>query len=148
MSEAQLPPALLAKADFRHNEYAWRIADLPEVIATAKSMSLRNIGGQLQIRTADAIGECDWVGIDACQLIPPMVPWQAAVDMSADIALAELAELQKEFDFAAEIKEAFPGPVERHLSAGGKLDDAIWFVWYCDSEEEAAAAAAQIPKDL
>lgn len=146
MSEAQLPPALLAKADFRHNEYAWRVADLPEVIATAKAMGLRNIGGQLQIRTADAIGECDWVGIDACQLIPPMLPWEAMVEMSANIALADLAQLQAEFDFAAEITEAFPGPVERHLTSGGTLDDIIWFVWYADSEVEAAAAAPEVPE--
>ena len=145
MSETLLPPDILAKADFRHNEYAWRVHDLPDVIAAARSLSLRNIGGQLQIRTADAIGECDWIGIDACQLIPPVLPWDATVAMAADIALAELAALKAECDFGAEIREAFPGPVERHLAAGGALEDAVWFVWYVDSEEEAAATAPEIP---
>ena len=147
MSETLLPPAILAKADFRHNEYAWRVHDLPEVIAAARALNLRNIGGQLQIRTADAIGECDWVGVDACQLIPPMLPWDATVAMAADMALADLTSLQKEFDFAAEIKDAFPGPVERHLAGGGTLEDAVWFVWYVDSEAEAAATAPEIPTE-
>ena len=145
MSETHLPPDILAKADFRHNEYACRVADLAEVIAAARALNLRNIGGQLQIRTADAIGECDWVGVDACQLIPPMLPWDATVAMSADIALSDLAELQAEFDFAAEIRDAFPAALERHLAAGGTVEDAVWFVWYVDSEEEAAATAPEIP---
>ena len=137
MSEALLPPEILAKADLRHNEYAWRIADLPEVIAAARVLNLRNIGGQLQIRTPEAIGECDWVDIDACQLIPPVLPWDAQVEMSANIALQSLAELKAEVDFAAEIREAFPAPVGQYEASGGKLEDAIWFVWYVDAEDAA-----------
>jgi len=137
MSESLLPPELLAKADFRSNEYAWRIDDLPEVITTAQKLNLRNIGGQLQIRTPDAIGECDWVEIDACKFIPPMLPWEAQVEMSANLSLNELEELKSEFDFAAEVQEAFPQPLERFLASGGKISDAIWFVWYVDSEETA-----------
>ena len=137
MSETLLPPEILAKADFRSNEYAWRISDLPEVIAAAASLNLRNIGGQLQIRTPDAIGECDWVDVDACKFIPPMLPWEAQVEMSASLALNELAELKAEFDFATEIRDAFPEPVERLLASGAKLEDAIWFVWYVDAEDAA-----------
>ncbi|ESQ91637.1 hypothetical protein [Asticcacaulis benevestitus] len=137
MSEALLPPEILAKADVRHDEYAWRIGDLPEVIEAARAQGLRNIGGQLQIRTEDAIGECDWVQIDACQLIPPMLPWEAQVEMAANVALQDLQLLKAEFNFAREIKEAFPEPVERLLAAGGKIEDAIWFVWYADTEADA-----------
>ena len=137
MSEALLPPEILAKANFRHDEYAWRIDDLPEVIEAVRAQGLRNIGGQLQLRTEDAIGECDWVQIDACQLIPPMLPWEAQVEMSANVALQDLAVLKAEFSFAREIQEAFPEAVERLLAAGGKIEDAIWFVWYADAEESA-----------
>jgi hypothetical protein len=137
MSEALLPPEILAKADFRHDEYAWRIHDLPEVIEAARVQGLRNIGGQLQLRTEDAIGECDWVQIDACQLIPPMLPWEAQVEMSANVALQDLAVVKAEFSFAREIQEAFPEAIERHLIAGGKVEDAIWFVWYADAEADA-----------
>jgi hypothetical protein len=133
--ESRLPEVILAKADFRHNEYAWRIADLPEVIEAARAMGLRNIGGQLQIRTPDAIGECDWVQVDACQLIPPILPWAAQVEMAANVAMQDLQLLKAEFNFAKEIREAFPGPVEQFLASGGQLEDTIWFVWYVDAEE-------------
>lgn len=137
MSEALLPPEILAKADFRHDEYAWKIDDLPEVIEAARRMGLRNIGGQLQIRTPDAIGECDWVGIDACQLIPPVLPWEAQVEMAANIAMQDLTLLRAEVDFVAEITEAFPEPVAKFILTGGRIEDAVWFVWYLDSEETA-----------
>ncbi|MGA9659534.1 MAG: hypothetical protein WBQ60_10595 [Asticcacaulis sp.] len=135
LTESRLPADILAKADFRHNEYAWRVNDLPKVIEAARAMGLRNIGGQLQLRTPDAIGECDWVDIDACQLIPPVLPWEAQVDMAANIALQDLQLLKAEFHFATEIQNAFPEAVARFTSSGGKLEDAIWFVWYVDAEE-------------
>lgn len=133
--ESRLPAEILAKADFRHDEYAWRIADLPEVIEAARAMGLRNIGGQLQLRTPDAIGECDWVQIDACQLIPPVLPWEAQVEMAANVAMQDLQLLKAEFNFAKEIREAFPEPVTQFTEGGGQLEDAIWFVWYVDTEE-------------
>ena len=133
--ESRLPMEILAKADLRHDEYAWRIADLPEVIEAARALGLRNIGGQLQIRTPDAIGECDWVQIDACQLIPPVLPWEAQVEMAANVAMQDLQLLKGEFNFAKEIREAFPEPVAQFTNAGGQLEDAIWFVWYVDAKE-------------
>jgi hypothetical protein len=134
MSEALLPPEILAKADFRHNEYAWRIDDLPEVIEAARNTNLLNLGGQLQIRTPDAIGECSWVDIDCCQLVPEDLPWAVRVRMAADQALKDLAELRANVDFKIEIEEAFPDPVARFLASGGKIEDAVWFVWYADAE--------------
>jgi hypothetical protein len=137
MSEALLPSEILAKADFRSNEYAWRISDLPEVIEAAKELNLLNLGGQLQIRTADAIGECDWVDIDVCKFIPEDLPWDVRVRMAAHTALSDLEELKANVDFALEITEAFPEPVARHIESGGKIEDVIWFVWYADSETTA-----------
>jgi hypothetical protein len=135
MSEALLPPEILAKADFRSNEYAWRIADLPEVIEAAKALNLLNLGGQLQIRTPEAIGECEWVDIDVCKFIPEDLPWDVKVRMAAHTALQDLEELKANVDFALEISEAFPGPVAKFIDSGGKIEDAIWFVWYADAEE-------------
>lgn len=125
LPETRLPAEILAKADFRHNEYAWRVADLPEVIEAARSLGLRNIGGQLQIRTLDAIGECDWIEVDACQLIPPVLPWEAQVEMAASVALQDLQRLKAEFNFSKEIKEAFPSQLPgfglRRLAGRGDL---------------------------
>ena len=50
LTESKLPAEILAKADFRFNEYAWRVADLPAVIEAAKNLNLLNLGGQLQLR--------------------------------------------------------------------------------------------------
>ncbi len=134
LAEALLPADILARADFRHNEYAWRVADLPDVIAAARDTNLRTLGGQLQIRTGDAIGECYWVAIDPCQTIDEALPWEVQVRMSADIALKSLAEISEEFDFTQELREAFPEPVAAYEAAGHKLADAVWFAWYVDAE--------------
>ena len=142
LAEALLPADILARADFRHNEYAWRVADLPEVIAAARDQNLRNLGGQLQIRTTDAIGECYWVAIDTCQTIPEDLPWDVQVRMAADIALASLAEISEEFDFAQELRDAFPDPVAAYEAAGNTLSDAVWFAWYVDAETHDTAPEA------
>ncbi len=138
LAEALLPADILAPADFRHNEYAWRVADLPDVIAAARDTNLRNLGGQLQIRTDEAIGECYWVAVDACQTISEALPWEVQVRMSADMALKNLAEISEEFDFAQELRDAFPEPVAAYEAAGHSLADAIWFAWYVDFETKPA----------
>lgn len=132
--ESRLPADVLAKADLRHNEYAWRVYDLPEVIAAAKGLNLLNLGGQLQLRTAEAIGEVYWVAVDPCQNVPEDLPWDVRVRMAADFSLRDLAEIQAEFDFLQELRDAFPEPVEKLLAAGGKLEDALWFAWYVDAD--------------
>jgi hypothetical protein len=75
------------------------------------------------------------VQVDACQLIPPVLPWEAQVEMAANVAMQDLQLLKAEFNFAREIKDAFPEPVVRFTEAGGTLEDAIWFAWYVDAEE-------------
>lgn len=132
--ENKLPAEILAKADLRHNEYAWRVVDLPEVIAAAKALNLLNLGGQLQLRTADAIGEVYWVAVDPCQNVPEDLPWEVRVRMAADFSLRDLAEIQAEFDFLQELRDAFPEPVEKLLAGGGELEDALWFAWYVEAD--------------
>jgi hypothetical protein len=133
--ESRLPADILARADLRHNEYAWRVEDLPAVIEAAKTLNLLNLGGQLQLRTAEAIGEVYWVAVDPCQNVPEDLPWDVRVRMAADFSLRDLAEIQAEFDFLQELRDAFPEPVAKLLEAGGKLEDALWFAWYVDAEE-------------
>jgi len=135
LTESKLPADILAKADFRFNEYAWRVEDLPEVIAAAADMNLLNLGGQLQIRTTEAIGECYWVATDPCANVPEDLPWEVRVRMAAELSLRDLAEIQTEFDFAQEITDAFPDPVAAFIASGGDLKSAIWFAWYVAEEE-------------
>jgi hypothetical protein len=132
--ESRLPADILARADLRHNEYAWRVEDLSAVIEAAKTLNLLNLGGQLQLRTAEAIGEVYWVAVDPCQNVPEDLPWDVRVRMAADFSLRDLAEIQAEFDFVQELRDAFPEPVAKLLAAGGKLEDALWFAWYVEAE--------------
>ena len=136
LAEALLPADILARADFRHNEYAWRFADLPDVIAAARECGLRTLGGQLQIRTNEAIGECYWVAVDPCRTIDETLPWDVQVGMSAETALNSLKEIADEFDFAQELRDAFPDPVAAYEAAGHVLADAVWFAWYVDAKPE------------
>ncbi len=111
LAENRLPADILARADFRHNEYAWRFDDLPAVIEAAKGLNLLNLGGQLQLRTPEAIGEVYWVAVDPCQNVPEDLPWDVRVRMAAELSLRDLAEIKAEFDFQQELRDAFPDPV-------------------------------------
>lgn len=133
--EARLPAELLAKADFRHNEYAWKIKDIPEVIRTVTAAGFMSLGGQLQIRTSDAIGECEWVETDPAGMAPPDLPWDVRIRMVEQFALQDWEDLKREFDFEEQIRLAFPEPVAEYLATGGSMDDALWFTWYVIDED-------------
>ena len=135
LTEKKLPAEILARADFRFNEYAWRVEDLPAVIEAAKALNLLNLGGQLQLRTEKAIGECYWVATDPCVHVPEDLPWEVRVRMAAEFSLRDLAEIQAEFDFAREIADAFPDPVAEFKASGGDVASAIWFAWYVAEED-------------
>jgi len=134
LTESRLPADILAKADFRHNEYAWKFDDLPLVIEAAKGLNLLNLGGQLQLRTAEAIGEVYWVAVDPCQNVPEDLPWGVRVRMAAELSLRDLAEIKAEFDFQQELRDAFPEPVAAFEATGGDVAAVIWFCWYVEDE--------------
>lgn len=134
-AEAGLPADILAKADFRFNEYAWKIRDIPEVIRAATKAGFMSLGGQLQIRIPDAIGECHWVETDPAGLAPADLPWEVRIRMVEELALQDWEELKAHYDFAEQVKLAFPAVLEPYLAKGGKLDDALWFTWYVIDEE-------------
>jgi hypothetical protein len=145
--EAQLPAHILAKADFQHGEYAWRIKDIPEVVKAAADMNLLNLGGQLQVRIPGCIGECDWVDADPAAMVPPDLPWEVRVRMAAELSHQEMADLQQHFDFHQQIREAFPAHVEPYLASGGKIEDATWFVWYVMDEAGDAEHQASLTEE-
>ncbi|MDC7692971.1 MULTISPECIES: hypothetical protein [Asticcacaulis] len=134
-AEAGLPAEILAKADFRYNEYAWRIKDIPEVIRAATRAGFMSLGGQLQIRIPDAIGECHWVETDPAGLAPADLPWAVRIRMVEELALQDWEELKAHYDFAEQVRLAFPAVLEPYLAKGGKLEDALWFTWYVIDEE-------------
>lgn len=133
--ESKLPADLLARADFRHNEYVWKIADIPDVIRTVAAQGYMNLGGQLQIRTKDAIGECDWVETDPAGIAEAQLPWAVRIRMVEQFALQDWEDLKREYDFAEQVRLAFPDALSAHLETGGTVDDALWFTWYVLDEE-------------
>jgi hypothetical protein len=126
-----LPQELLDRASLRGNEYAWRIAEIPNVISAARAANLLNVGGQLQFRLPDgATCECYWVEVDTFKTVPSDLNWESRVARSAATALANFENLQAKYDFIAEGKRDFG----EHL-VGINPEDAMWFVWYLEQRQ-------------
>jgi hypothetical protein len=107
MAEARLPAEILAKASLRGNEYAWRVNDIPLVIAAAQAKGLVNIGGQLQFRGPDFTCECYWVQVDTYQAIARDLPFVIRVHLTAEAARSAYDKLRRETDFLAEGRRGF-----------------------------------------
>jgi hypothetical protein len=137
--ERYLPQELLGRASRRGKEYAWRVDDIPEVIAAARSAGLVSVGGQLQFRLPDGgICECYWVEVDTYQSVSKELPWTERVARTADVALADFTRLASEYDFLEEGRRAFRmhlGQVEHHNESPAEM---MWFVWYVLDAEEGA----------
>ena len=126
--EKQLPAEILQRADARHGELAWRPSDIPAVIEAARCANLVSLGGDLQIRAPSGKwGEPIGFGIDT--KVSNDFPWQAQVEESAKVALAEFQALHENFDLEAIARESFPALV-------AEVDDAkdvIFFGWLVES---------------
>jgi len=142
-SESLLPDHILKRANLQGNEYAWRPSDIPEVIEAARAANLVSIGGQLQFRFPDGgTCECYWVDIDTFKSVPVDLPWQERVTRTADAALREFRAVAAQYDFLAEGRSAFTKYFEEFESTGGEPADAMCFVWYVESEQEAVKRAS------
>ena len=61
----ELPAELIANADLRGKEYAWRPQDFPETLSRAASSGLACIGGQFQFRVPGGTCEMYWRSADS-----------------------------------------------------------------------------------
>lgn len=138
--ERHLPTFLIERATLRGNEYAWRLADIPTVIEAAREANLISIGGQLQFRMPD-VGtcECYWIEVDTYKDVSQDLAWSERVTSTSRSALSQFHRLIEEFDFIAEGRKAFAPHLLTFEAQGGDLDDAVCFVWYVESEQEAAS---------
>ena len=132
ISEKQLPAEILERADYRSSEFAWRPSDIPAVVEAARAANLLNLGGDLQIRAPSGKwGEPIGVSVDTDSVTDDL-SWAVRVDETAKVALANFEALQKECDFEAIAREAFPTLLE-------EVDDpneVIFFGWQVLSESE------------
>lgn len=139
-SEQLLPTFLIERATLRGNEYAWRLGDIPTVIEAAREANLISVGGQLQFRIPD-VGtcECYWIGVDTFKDVSEDLEWSKRVATTATSALSQFHRLVEECDFIAEGRKAFAQHLLAFEAQGGEIDDALCFVWYVESEQEAAS---------
>ena len=135
-AELRLPREILKRASLRGDEYAWPIDDIPKVIEAARQANLVNIGGQLQFRLADgATCECYWIEVDTTKSVPASLPWQARVEQTAIVALADFKRLTTTFDFVAEGRRSFAAHFKRLEAAGGDAAQTMCLAWYLDDGE-------------
>jgi hypothetical protein len=132
--ERHLPKELLQRAS-HGNEYAWRLSDIPRVIEAARHADLVSVGGQLQFRLPEGTCECYWVEVNTYKSVPKGLPWNARVARTAEVALADFARLQSEYDFITEGRRAFGDHLRRVEERGESPAEAMWFVWYVLEQE-------------
>ncbi len=145
-AERRLPKELLERASVRGNEYAWSVADIPKVIDAAQKAGLVSIGGQLQFRLRDGgTCECYWVEVDTDKTMPSALSWDDRVARSAEIAAADFERLKAQYDFLEEGRRGFSGHLEEAEKRGEDLSEAMCFVWYVMSVDEARSLVAVVP---
>jgi hypothetical protein len=138
-STPALPRDILDRGSLAGNEYAWRIRDIPDVIAAARAANLISIGGQLQFRLPDGTCECYWVEVDTYKSVGKTLPWAERVNRTAEVGLADFGALEKRYDFIAEGRAAFAGHLDALVAQGREPADFMYFVWYVLSEAEEKA---------
>lgn len=135
-SEQALPPDILQRASLAGSEYAWRIQDIPDVIAAARAANLISVGGQLQFRLPDGgTCECYWVDVDTYKSVDKALPWSERVNRTAEVALRDFEALQERFDFVAEGRVGFASYLDALVAQGRDPADSMCFVWYVLSED-------------
>jgi hypothetical protein len=136
LPETFLPAHIREHGTQRGNEWAWPIADIPDVIEAARLARMVSIGGQLQFRLLEGTCELYWIEVDTSQVTSSDLPWQERVEQTASIALSQFQDLQKRFDFLVEGQSAFGQHLDEFRASGGDPRDAMCFVWYLEAQPE------------
>ncbi len=122
MLEHRLPAPVLALADRRHGESAWRRTDLPALAQAASAAGLATFGGQVQIRLRSGVHELYWQDYDPTPRRPGE-RWPDFVDRSWKELLFLVADLPPDDQLAAAVGEG--DPAERL--------NGLWFVVYLEA---------------
>lgn len=150
-SALKLPSELVQRKVYSTSggEYAWRVADIPEVIEAAKRASLVNLDGTLQFYLPDAgICECYWVDVNPGEP-PKNLDWQGKVEWSAATCRRRFDEVINTIDLVRAGRDEFGGPLRELADGGTDISQFMCFVWnVCDQEEyeELERLAGQWPK--
>jgi hypothetical protein len=135
--ERALPPELLRRASLRAREYAWSLDDIPHVIEAARAARLINIGGQLQFRLPEGGAcECYWIEVDTYRDVDKQLSWDTRVQLTAEAAQRQFAELPPKDILVEAGRRAFGPPLAEAENAGHRLADLMYFVWYLAAEQD------------
>lgn len=132
MPEERLPAALLAKASLRGYEYAWRLANVSEVLSAAQACSLATVGAVAQFRVPAGTCELYWRNSDS-EPRRPGEPWSEYVTRSAAEVLAGITAFSVE-EMVAEGLEWLD--VYALRNAGADVSEYLFFVLYFNAEDE------------
>jgi hypothetical protein len=123
--ERRLPNEVLALADWREGEAAWRRGDLLRVAAAARALQFACLGGQVQFRLPDATVELYWQDFDPADRRPSET-WEAYVDRSWKEALFLAEGLPRDAVLISQARQV--KGLEDYPE--GELADVMWFVTY------------------
>ena len=97
----ELSSELIAKADLRGNEYAWRPHDFPAIAARAQELGYACLGGQFQFRAPGATCEMYWLNADPDERMPDE-SWADYSTRSCDQTVDRFKRVLSGTDFLAE----------------------------------------------
>ena len=126
--ELLLPERIRLKADIRGNEYAWRRADLPEVLAAAREAELATLGGEVQFRLEDGTCELYWHSFDSAKRADGE-SWSSYVERTNRETLASLERLPSEETLVVDGVTKFEF-LRDCANRGVDLLDFLWYVCY------------------
>jgi hypothetical protein len=133
--ERRLPQDILALADWRGGEAAWRRKDLPLLAAAAAGLGFACLGGQVQIRLPDATAELYWQDFDPVER-RPAEDWETYVRRSWSEALFLADSLPSDEALIGAARSAFEALAQR---TDAELADGLWFVTYLAAAPMAGA---------
>ena len=126
------PPSVIASADLRGNEYAWKPNDFPAALEEAARLGFRCIGGQFQFRIPGGTLEMYWLKSDA----PPREPgeaWSVYVGRCAEKVRGRFDSLLAATDF---LREAESWTFIREKIASEQLEPLQYLVFVAYFENE------------
>lgn len=129
----EAPRSVIANADLRGNEYAWKPLDFPNALAEAARVGYRCVGGQFQFRFPDGTCEMYWLDSSAPDREPGEA-WSTYVERCEVAVRTGFSALMASTDF---LREAESWSFIRDKMADENADPLQHLVFVAYFENEA-----------
>ena len=138
LPEDSLPDAIRALGDLRGNEYAWPLNNVEHVLVAACANKLATVGGQVQVRTNDAICELYWHAADADPRTDSE-SWHDYVNRSTFQVAQRFRALPRPSALADEAYRSFDH-LRSAFKSAADVTSSLCFVLYFDANPDALVA--------